>query len=96
MAEALGKRFGSDAYGFHSAGTATKPRINRDAVRLIKELYGIDMEATPHSKTIDEIPEADIVITVGCTVQYPSSPPSIPKTGIWKTLQEKAMRRSSR
>lgn len=49
--------------------TATKPQINRDAVRLIKELYGIDMEATQHSKTIDEIPKVDIVITMGCTVQ---------------------------
>ena len=29
----------------YSAGTETKPQINQDAVRLMKEIYNIDMEA---------------------------------------------------
>lgn len=60
MAEALGKKFGSDKYEFYSAGTETKQEINLDAVRLIKEVY--------------EIPEVDIVITMGCNVQCPIIP----------------------
>ena len=44
IAEALAKHFASDRHEFYSAGTETKPRINQDAVRLVKELYGIDME----------------------------------------------------
>ncbi|MDI9470003.1 MAG: arsenate reductase ArsC [Bacillota bacterium] len=71
IAEALGKKYGSQKYRFYSAGTETKPQINQDAVRLIKELYGIDMEESQHSKRIDDIPAADIVVTMGCNVQCP-------------------------
>lgn len=51
-------------------GTETKPQINRDAVRLVKELCGIDM-SMQYSKTIDEIPSPDIVISMGCDVGCP-------------------------
>ena len=50
----------------------TKPTINRDAVRIMKELYGIDMEANgQYSKLISEIPDADIAISMGCNVGCP-------------------------
>ena len=42
IAEALGKLLAGDVLDCYSAGTETKPRINQDAVRLMKELYGID------------------------------------------------------
>ncbi len=71
IAEALGKHFMSDKYDFYSAGTETKPCINQDAVRLMKELYGIDMEKEQYSKTIDEIPMPDIAISMGCDVGCP-------------------------
>ncbi|NLP17290.1 MAG: arsenate reductase ArsC [Clostridiales bacterium] len=71
IAEALGKHFAGDIFESYSAGTETKPQINQDAVRLMKELYGIDMEATQYSKLIDEIPSVDIVITMGCNVKCP-------------------------
>lgn len=71
MAEALGKHFAGDRFEFYSAGTETKPQINQDAVRLIKELYGIDMELTQYSKTIDKIPTPDIAISMGCDVGCP-------------------------
>ena len=56
----------------YSAGTETKPQINQDAVRLMKEIYGIDMEAEgQYSKLISEIPEVDIAISMGCNVGCP-------------------------
>ena len=42
IAEALGKHFAGNIFESYSAGTETKPQINQDAVRLMKELYGID------------------------------------------------------
>ncbi len=71
IAEALGKHLASDKYDFYSAGTETKPQINGDAVRLIKQLYGIDMELTQYSKTIHKIPAPDIAISMGCEVGCP-------------------------
>ena len=71
IAEALGKYFMSDKYDFYSAGTEIKPCINQDAVRLMKELYGIDMEKEQYSKTIDKIPTPDIAISMGCDVGCP-------------------------
>ena len=47
IAEALGRHLAGDRFDFYSAGTETKPQINQDAVRLMKQLYGIDMEQTP-------------------------------------------------
>ena len=35
------------------------------------EYYGIDMELTQYSKTIDKIPTPDIVISMGCDVGCP-------------------------
>lgn len=58
IAEALGKCLRSDDFDFYSAGTETKAQINQDAVRLMKQLYGIDMEQTQYSKTFDKIPNA--------------------------------------
>ena len=71
IAEALGKALASDVFESYSAGTETKPQINRDAVRLIKALYGIDMEQTQYSKLISDIPEPDIAISMGCNVGCP-------------------------
>lgn len=74
IAEALGKHFASDVFESYSAGTETKPQINQDAVRLMKERYGIDMEKTQYSKIIDELPPIDIVVTMGCNVVCPYLP----------------------
>ena len=71
IAEALGKHFAGDKYDFYSAGTETKPQIDKDAVRLMKRLYSIDMEQTQYSKTIDSIPVPDTVISMGCEVGCP-------------------------
>ncbi len=71
IAEALGKALASDVFESYSAGTETKPQINQDAVRLIKALYGIDMEQTQYSKLISDIPKPDIAISMGCNVGCP-------------------------
>ena len=74
IAEALGKKLASDVFESYSAGTETKPQINQDAVRLMKQVYNIDMEATQYSKLLSDIPPVDIVITMGCNVQCPFLP----------------------
>ena len=74
IAEALGKYLAGDVFESYSAGTETRPQINQDAVRLIKQLYGIDMEQTQHSKLLEDIPSVDIVVTMGCNVQCPFLP----------------------
>ena len=71
MAEALGKKLAGDVLECYSAGTETKPQINPDAVRLMKEKHGIDMEKTQFSKLISEIPKPDIAISMGCNVTCP-------------------------
>ena len=72
MAEAIGNHLYGDRLECYSAGTELKAQINQDAVRIIKELYGIDMNANGHhSKLIDEIPEPDIAISMGCDVGCP-------------------------
>ncbi|MFR0862708.1 MAG: arsenate reductase ArsC [Pseudoruminococcus massiliensis] len=74
IAEALGKHLASDTFDSYSAGTETKPQINQDAVRLMKELYGIDMEQTQRSKLLEDIPPVDVVVTMGCNVTCPFLP----------------------
>lgn len=74
IAEALAKFYTEDVFEAYSAGTETKPQLNQDAVRLMKNLYGIDMEETQKSKLISELPDIDIVITMGCNVECPSLP----------------------
>ena len=74
IAEALGKKLAADVFESYSAGTETRPRINQDAVRLMKQVYGIDMEKTQYSKLLAELPPVDVVVTMGCNVQCPALP----------------------
>lgn len=74
MAEALGKKLGSEVFESYSAGTETKPQINQDAVRLMKTIHGIDMEESQRSKILADIPPVDVVITMGCNVNCPMLP----------------------
>ncbi len=71
IAEALGQHLAADIFESYSAGTEMKPQINQDAVRIMKELYGIDMEQTQYSKLITDIPKPDIAISMGCNVGCP-------------------------
>lgn len=74
IAEALGKHLAGDVFESYSAGTELKDKINPDAVRLMKQLYGIDMEQTQRPKLLADIPAVDVVITMGCNVECPCLP----------------------
>ena len=72
IAEAFGRHLASDVFQSYSAGTETKLQINQDAVRIMKELYNIDMEAEEQfSKLVSDIPDPDIAISMGCNVGCP-------------------------
>ena len=74
IAEALGKYYGKDIFESYSAGIEIKPKINQDAVRIMKQIYNIDMEKTQKSKLLKDIPKPDILITMGCNVDCPYIP----------------------
>ena len=74
IAEALGRKMASDVFESYSAGTETKPKINQDAVRLMKQVHDIDMEEKQYSKLLSEIPPVDVIVTMGCNVRCPSLP----------------------
>lgn len=66
IAEYFGKKYLSDLYDVYSAGSSIKNEINKDAVRIIKNLYGEDISKIQNPKTINDIPEPDIIISMGC------------------------------
>ena len=72
IAEALGKKLASNVFESYSAGTQLKDHINPDAVRLMKQIYGINMELTQHNKLLSDIPKPDVVVFMGCNVSCPN------------------------
>ena len=74
MAEALGKKLAEDVFESFSAGTQPGARINPDAVRLMKQGWGIDIEQSEYNNALSQLPEIDIVVTMGCNVQCPTFP----------------------
>lgn len=74
MAEAIGRLLAADVFESYSAGTDVKPRINPDAVRAVKRLYGADMELSQRPKLISELPDIDVAVTMGCGVECPFLP----------------------
>ncbi|NTU88383.1 MAG: arsenate reductase ArsC [Actinobacteria bacterium] len=72
MAEAITRLFASDIFEPYSAGTEVAESINQEAVATIRELYGIDMNATQRPKDVSELPDVDIVVTMGCGVTCPT------------------------
>ena len=72
MAEAIAKLNASDVFEAYSAGTETRPEINQTAVRIVNDRHSININETQTSKLIDDIPEVDVVITMGCNVDCPT------------------------
>jgi predicted protein tyrosine phosphatase len=95
IAEALGRHIAGDVFESYSAGTETKPRINPDAVRLMKQLYGIDMEKTQRPKLLSEIPRLMLWLQWAVMSPAHTSPAHTGKIGGWPTRPEKAMKNSS-
>lgn len=74
IAEALGRHLASDVFESYSGGTDLKDTISPDAVRLMKELYGIDMQEHQKPKLVSALPPVDIVIATGCGEACPFLP----------------------
>jgi len=65
MAEALGRAYGLET---SSAGTIPAENVNPMVIRVMKE-RGIPLPGKPKMLTSEMINEADIVVTMGCSVQ---------------------------
>lgn len=72
MQTARHRKLALDVFESYSAGTELKDHINPDAVRLMKQVYGIDMEQNQRSKLISDIPTPDVVVLMGCNVSCPN------------------------
>ncbi len=72
IAEALGKKFHAEVFTSFSAGTELKASINADALRLVRDLFALDMAKSQRPKLLAELPPADVIITMGCGVQCPT------------------------
>ncbi len=77
MAEAIAQKFASEILEVYSGGTEIKEKIDVNAVKVIKELYNIDMNKNQAPKKISELPEVDIVIKMGCNISCPFLPAKI-------------------
>jgi len=65
MAEAFGRAHGLET---SSAGTIPAERVNPTVVEVMKE-RGITISGKPKMLTQDMIKEADLVVTMGCSVE---------------------------
>ena len=75
IAEALARQMASEVLDSCSAGTNISGGINPDAIRLMKETFGIDLiHAGQYPKMLSELPAIDIAVTMGCGVQCPNLP----------------------
>jgi protein-tyrosine-phosphatase len=68
MAEAFGRAHRLEA---SSAGTIPAERVNPTVVEVMKE-RGITISAEPKVLTQNMIKEADLVVTMGCSVLHPA------------------------
>ena len=91
MAEAFGRVMGLNVFESYSAGTEQRDVINQDAVKIMKEI-GIDMELNQRPKLLSDIPQVDIVITMGCNVSCPNLPCTHREDWELRTRQENLRR----
>ena len=73
IAQAMAMRYAGDTLAPFSGGTHPAERVAEDAVRLLATTYGIDAKGL-RPKSVEELPEVDILITMGCGVDCPSLP----------------------
>lgn len=74
MAEALGRLLAGDVFESCSAGTVPGSAVNPDAVRILRQTYGVDIAAAQFPKPLSALPPVDIVVTMGCGVSCPALP----------------------
>ncbi|WP_319378293.1 arsenate reductase ArsC [uncultured Methanocorpusculum sp.] len=73
IAEALCRHFAGDIFTCYSAGSDPGDRVDPTAVRLMQEIYGIDL-STMRPKHISDLPDINIIVTMGCGVACPVIP----------------------
>lgn len=73
IAEALSRALASDAFEAFSSGTHPADAVNPDALRLLRNVPGVDT-ARLRPKALNELPPVDVVVTMGCGVQCPMLP----------------------
>jgi protein-tyrosine-phosphatase len=73
MAEAFGRAYGLEA---SSAGSVPAESVNPMVIRVMKE-RGIALQGKPKMLTEEMIREADLVVTMGCSVQQVCPKPMV-------------------
>jgi len=73
IAEALCRHFAGDIFACYSAGSDPAGTVDPTAVRLMQEIYGIDLSQN-RPKHISDLPDIDIIVTMGCGVACPVIP----------------------
>ena len=73
IAEALCRHLGGDRFTCYSAGSEPGDNVDPTAVRLMQEIYGIDL-STNRPKKISDLPKIDIIVTMGCGIACPVIP----------------------
>lgn len=78
IAEAIAKKISSDVMEVYSAGMEEGKDLCKQAVRVLKETHGIDLENDAYSpKLISELPKVDIVIYLDGGIRATSIPGQI-------------------
>lgn len=72
IAEALMDLRGGYLVEAYSAGTERAVAIDPGAIRMMKELYDIDLEKKHYIKTIEEIPPVDKIMVMDCNAEIPN------------------------
>ena len=81
MSQALFQRAAGETHRSLSAGTTPAEHVHPEVVQVMREI-GIDLaDRTPQLLTPELAEQADIVVTMGCGDQCPSSPASATSTG---------------
>ncbi|UAL07293.1 MAG: arsenate reductase ArsC [Candidatus Methanogranum gryphiswaldense] len=74
IAEAIGNSLSDGSFTCYSAGSEPSECIDPDAVRHLKEIFGIQMTDKQFPKLISDLPPVDVVVTMGCGVTCPYMP----------------------
>jgi len=73
IAEALCRQFAGDIFTSYSAGSEPGDKVDPTAVRLMQEIYGIDLSGK-RPKHLSDLPKIDIIVTMGCGIACPMLP----------------------
>jgi arsenate reductase len=96
MSAALFERAAEGRHHALSAGTAPADRVHPEVIAVMREL-DIDLsDRTPRKLTRELAEEADVVVTMGCGDECPTSPARATSTGISRTPRAAHWKKSAR